>query len=245
MNTELKQISDIVIRARKALYDGHELIYRPDVLSILFEFTPKTMFHKPVAVASVQGWFRLCKVRDLEDIQMLVPDHVQRKDLLGFANTSQGVIICYWKNGKSFVFYPSWIYDREHKGWSVVYREHRCKINKPSYTDETEAFKSVLLDIKKLALDIEQPYFAQVFQDSYEALCSNSLHNEDMLPKHFQGIYYAVSKADVFGAMGSWNDSPWYYAQKNNLKKEYDELSDKLYSQLRLNLMYIVNECWK
>jgi len=45
--------------------------------------------------------------------------------------------------------------------------------------------------------------------------------------------------------MGSWNDSPLYYAHQKGLDKEYNELSNELLVQLRYHLMYVANECWK
>lgn len=250
MNTELKQLSDIVIRARKALHDGQEPVYQPDVLSVLFEFAPRSVFQKPVAVASVQGWFHLCKERGLEDIKMIVPTQNQNRDLLGFANTSQGVIVCYWKKGKASAFYPSWIPDRKKDGWRVVYREHPYKnADKPTFPDRTEDFKCVLTEIRQLALDIDFPDFAQVFDSAYEELNDGCAVDDNQipaeLPDNLRGIYYAVSTADVFGAMGSWNDSPPCYAHFKGLDEEYDTLSSRLLTQIRANLMYIINECWK
>lgn len=250
MNAELKQISDIVICARKALYDGQAPVYHSDVRSILFEFTPKAILRKPVAVASVQGWFKICKERGLEDIQMLVPDAVQRRDLLGFANTSNGVIVCYWKKDRTSIFCPCWIPDRKHEGWHVVYKEHPCKnLVKPTFPNRTEELKRTLSEISQFALDIDFPWFAQIFDNANEAL-SNGCPADDKqipaeLPDDFRGIYYAVSTADVFGAMGSWNDSPPCYAHFKGLDQEYDTLSSRLLMQIRTNLMYIVNECWK
>lgn len=66
----------------------------------------------------------------------------------------------------------------------------------------------------------------------------------DAVPDMFRVIYRAIMDSDVFGAMGSWNDEPPYYASEKGLRKEYDLLSNKLLEQLRYNLMYIVNESW-
>ena len=65
------------------------------------------------------------------------------------------------------------------------------------------------------------------------------------LPNEFKGVYYAVKTSDVFGAMGSWNDSPPCYAHEMGLDKEYNSLSDRLLQQIRYHLMYVTNECWK
>ena len=54
-----------------------------------------------------------------------------------------------------------------------------------------------------------------------------------------------ANRSDVFGAMGSWNDSPPCYAHEMGLDKEYNSLSDRLLQQIRYHLMYVTNECWK
>ena len=55
-------------------------------------------------------------------------------------------------------------------------------------------------------------------------------------------MFAAASKADVFGAMGSWNDSPPYAAHEKGLDAEYDQLSAELLKNIRLAILYAVNE---
>ncbi|RRD38069.1 hypothetical protein EII28_02735 [Fusobacterium nucleatum] len=42
--------------------------------------------------------------------------------------------------------------------------------------------------------------------------------------------------------MGSWNDSPPYYACEKGLENNYKNLSNELLTQIRLALLYSVNE---
>ena len=42
--------------------------------------------------------------------------------------------------------------------------------------------------------------------------------------------------------MGSWNDSPPYMAQNKGLEEEYDILSDELLKNIRLAILYSINE---
>jgi len=42
--------------------------------------------------------------------------------------------------------------------------------------------------------------------------------------------------------MGSWNDSPPCYAAEKGLENEYNNLSSELLTQIRLALLYSVNE---
>ena len=62
------------------------------------------------------------------------------------------------------------------------------------------------------------------------------------LPETNKRLFYASDISDVFGAMGSWNDSPPCYAAEKGLESEYKKLSSELLTQIRLALLYSVNE---
>lgn len=62
------------------------------------------------------------------------------------------------------------------------------------------------------------------------------------IPEENLHIFEAACTADVFGAMGSWNDSPLYMARKKGMDKEYEYLSSELLKQVRLAALYAVNE---
>ncbi len=254
MNGEIQQAANIVISARKALFENKRMDFSPSkyILSIRFVFARKLFFYKSVQVDSVGEWFDICLKRGLRDIKFVIPTNRENKHLLGFSNTSQSHILCYWKGGKISCFCPLWEFDNEHHGWRIVYTERFIKsqpvFKNLSFKGDTEEFKQTLLDIQKFATDIDQPYFSDVFHTAYEALCNcQKIEYENIpeqLPDEFKNIYYAVDKADVFGAMGSWNDSPPCIAQNKGLYKEYNQLSDRLLIQLRYYLMYVSNECW-
>ena len=254
MNGERKQISEIVIAGRKALYDGGDIGFVPadHVHSVRFVFAPKLFTTIGDVRHSVDAWFRLCKKRGLQDIKMFIPDETNRMHLLGFANTSLAAIMCFWGRGKVSVFCPTWHYDKANSGWKVVYHE-ACKKgrtgNVPTYSDRKEEFQQILSEIGHFADLIEHRGFADIFADAHEVLCGTKTVECNgilaQLPGEMRGIYQAACKADVFGAMGSWNDSPPCYAHKYGLDKEYAELSARLLNQIRYNLLYAVNECWK
>ncbi len=255
MNGEIQQASNIVISARKALLDKKEIDFTPNdfVLSIQFFFAPEFLFCKSVQAGSVCEWFNICLQRGIKDVKLIIPTNKDNKHLLGFANTSQPAIICYWNNGRISCFCPSWKFEQKNKGWEIVYSEQIIKgrpiLKNLHFTDKTDEFKQTLLDIQKFATKIEQPYFAEIFNNAYKSLNDSENIEDDNIPKQlpndFKSIYYAVNKADVFGAMGSWNDSPSYHAQEKGLDKEYNELSNMLLVQLRYHIMYVANECWK
>ena len=254
MNGEIEQMSNIVISARKALYEDNSIDFVPSkyVLSIKFIFAPKLFSCKTIEAYSVNTWFDLCKKRGLDDIKFTIPTATNQRHLLGFSNTSQGVILCFWNNGKASYFYPMWEFDREQNGWEIVYREQRrINVNKEklSFVCCKDAFMEALSDIGKFATDIGFPFFSDLFHKAHQALLNDSsIEIADVpqqLPNEFKGVYYAVKTSDVFGAMGSWNDSPPCYAHEMGLDKEYNSLSDRLLQQIRYHLMYVTNECWK
>lgn len=62
------------------------------------------------------------------------------------------------------------------------------------------------------------------------------------IPQKNLQLFEAASCADVFGAMGSWNDSPPYMAHEKGLDKEYESLSAELLKNIRLAVLYAINE---
>lgn len=42
---------------------------------------------------------------------------------------------------------------------------------------------------------------------------------------------WILAKSQVFGGMGSWNDSPGYKAYKLGIKKEYEKVTEELFNQ--------------
>lgn len=253
MNGEIQQASGIVIAARKALFEKKSIDFTPGkhIRSIQFVFAPRSWFGVLQKVNSVEGWFDLCIKRGLTDMKFIVPSGRNNRHLLGFANTSQCVIVCSWRNGKTSHFCPFWECDAAQEGWKVIYNEQYVTNNafkNLRFTEKTEEFKDILLKIGRFAAELDFSWFADVFQDAYEVLNQSrraeGAHIPPQLPDAFKAIYYAVEKADVFGAMGSWNDSPPCYAEEKGRGREYEALSNELLVQLRYHLMYVTNECW-
>ena len=254
MNGEIKQLSSIVCCARKALYDNKDIEFtlNEGVRSIKFVFSSPFSIWGTTEAESVQKWYRICQKRGLRDIKLLIPTATDRRHLLGFANTSQGVIVCFWENGKVSYFSPLWDFGNKSNGWVVIYKEQSGAAmpkDEFTYSNKTEEFKAVLLDICAFAKKINFPYFSNIFHNAYDGMCNFAKIAEHNVPEHipdaFKGIYYAVDTADVFGAMMSWNDSPPWHAEERGLENEYNDLSDKLLKQLRYHLMYVTNECWQ
>ena len=100
-----------------------------------------------------------------------------------------------------------------------------------------------------MAHKIDCDNFAVVFQKAIDILLGASDYTDiadhiqlPEIPKENLHLFEAASTADVFGAMGSWNDSPPYMAHEKGLDKEYDFLSSELLKQVRLATLYAINE---
>lgn len=255
MNGELFQLCKIVIGAKKALRESTEIIFEPTKYegSISFDLIPQKFLlrKKKYTVKGVDEWFKACKDKGVTDIKLLAPTNVKNPDLLGFANSSQSCILCFF--GKSVTYFtPQWSFDSAEKKWNILYTERLWEEppkEKPSYRDNTVPFKLILGQIGDLARKIDCGYFADIFQKAYDVL-EGQEELEDLeypyilFPKENVRLFKAAEISDVFGAMGSWNDSPPYMAKEKSLEKEYGVFSAELLKQMRTAVLYSVNE-WR
>ena len=117
------------------------------------------------------------------------------------------------------------------KMWNILYTEQEWKnppSEKPHFENNTEAFKDVLIKIKELACRIDCNKFAIVFQKALDILSGSSGYTDigynlplPEIPEENLYLFVAAGIADVFGAMGSWNDSPPYMAHEKGMRNEY------------------------
>ena len=252
MNGEMSQACRIVIAARKAMKDKKQIVFEPLIyeMNIMFEFLPrKTLFFSKSSKANcVMDWFDQCLSLGIEDIKFLTPISAKDRGLLGFSNTTPSSLLCFYKNRVVTYFSVNWSFDNVLKGWNITYTEHswdNAPKEKPKFENNTEEFVSVLNDIEELARSIDCDDFADIFHIAGSILKGKTDEDSDftnLLPPGNTHLFAAASKADVFGAMGSWNDSPPYMAKEKGLDKQYQELSDNLLRQLRLAVLYAVNE---
>ena len=100
-----------------------------------------------------------------------------------------------------------------------------------------------------MAHKIDCNEFALVFQKALDILLGSSDYTDTAyhmplpeIPEENMHLFKAASTADVFGAMGSWNDSPPYMAHEKGMEKEYEFLSSELLKEVRLATLYAINE---
>ena len=248
MNGQMYQIACIVAAARKALKTDQAILYHPDqyINKICFQILPSK--NGEATELSVSDWFEDLKEKGLKDLQLFCPISVEDRGILGFSNTTQSSILCFYKDGKAGYFLPNWKSASAGRGWDVTYTEYeweRSSQDIPHYENNIEEFKDILTRIENLAIKIECDNFAKVFQSARNFLLdpeSGKGLAEPQIPLQHLSILRAASSADVFGGMGSWNDEPGWLAQDKGLGQVYDELSDQLLRNIRSAILFAINE---
>lgn len=256
MNGEMFQIASIVAASKKAMQFSEPIEFFPAKYEnrIEFAFLPQKKFlrmEKYIA-PNVSAWFERIKKNEVLDVKLLCPYSVKDRALLGFSNTSESSILCFHRSGKVTYFVANWQFDSVQKKWNVLYSEHEWvnpPSKKPKFENNTDSFRDVLLSIKELAIKIECENFADIFSSAVNILDGSGEYPDTkyglklpQIPQQNLRMFKAASIADVFGAMGSWNDSPPYMAREKGLDKEYEALSADLLKNIRLAILYAINE---
>lgn len=252
MNGELFQICKLTAAAKKALAQGGEFLFAPGQYEnrIEFQFLPMNTLSAQEAecVYHPADWFEKCKQQDLEDIKMMIPLKAENRKVLGFANTSRASILTFLKNGEVHYWVAHWEFDSKLRLWNIVYKEsvwENAPQGRPQFADNTKEFLAVLGRIGELANKIGAHYFGKIFREAASILRKEQKPkgvSELPLPEAYRHIFEAAARADVFGAMGSWNDDPAYMAHEKGLEEEYNRLSDELLKQIRQAVLFAVNQ---
>lgn len=256
MNGEMFQIASIVAASKKAMQLSESINYFPAKYEnrIEFAFLPQTRFLKmeKYTAPNVSAWFEQIRKNQVLDVKLFCPYSVKDRALLGFSNMTESSILCFHRNGKVTYFVADWQFDSVQKNWNILYSEHEWPnppSKKPQFKNNTDSFREVLLSIRELAIKIECENFAHIFSSAVNILDGSSEYPDKkyglelpQIPQQNLQMFEAASIADVFGAMGSWNDSPPYMAHKKGLDKEYETLSADLLKNIRLAILYAINE---
>ena len=250
MNGEIAQVCNIVLATKSALKKRNGIKYRPAYYEKETEFI--FLDNQKYKAKNVEEWFEYCINRGLQNIKFLIPTSVKDRGFLGFINTSQASLVCFFENNLVTYFIPKWEYfDNK---WYITYTEHKCENppkKKPKFSDNTEDFKNILSKIATLADKINFPNFGNTFRKAFNILNGESFENIRntfygqtlfKMPEINARLFCSAKISNVFGGMGSWNDSPPYYAHEKGLESKYDSLTEELLTQIRLALLYSVNE---
>lgn len=254
MNGELYQMCLLTAAAKQALFRGEKFEYDPTAYEnkVEFLFLPNIrqsgIFNR--TASNAEKWYKYLVKKGMRDIKLVMPTEVKDRRVLGFANTSQSSIICYFKNSEITAFDPRWEFDQKRKMWNILYTERLLLIPfvKPCGEDNSDAFRELLIEIEDLAERIGCSGFAKIFKRALNILNGEESPMSKLplpkIPEKYLPLFCAADAADVFGAMGSWNDSPPFMAHEKGLDKEYDELSARLLKNIRLAVFYAINE-WR
>lgn len=256
MNGQMYQLCVLAAAGKKALKYNEPIQYVPAKYENEISFSclrgacaAEAGMH---TVSDVAAWFAYLKSMGLQDIKVLCPIAVKDKGLLGFSNTTESLILCFYKNGKVTYFAVDWQFDAGKKLWNVHYSEQEWKnppSEKPRFENNADTFRQVLLKIKDFATELEFGNFARIFDSAGNILDGSEDYPDKkyglclpQIPQKNLQMFEAASAADVFGAMGSWNDSPPWAAHEKGLDQEYETLSDELLRNIRLAILYAINE---
>lgn len=256
MNGEMYQICSVVAASKKAIRSGGMIQYMPAnyVNTITFSFLPeKKLFGaKKYTAPNVPAWYKHMKKRGLQDIRFLCPVTVKDRQLSGFSNTTGGIILCHLKSGEISCFTADRQADPENNKWNILYSEHEWtgpEMKKLRFENNTDSFRQILSEIQSFADQIGCKSFAGIFSSAKNLLDGANEYPDEkyglelpQIPHDNLRIFEAASRADVFGGMGSWNDSPLYMAHEKGLDKEYERLSNELLKNIRLAILYAINE---
>ena len=251
MNGEVFNSCIIVASIKQALKSNLELNYKSEkyIKSLVFDFILGDEPEKREQ-ASINEWFKHAKKLGLSDVRFATNLTVSSEEcsLQGFSNVSHKSILCVYKDKMSY-FVPHWSFEEDKKGWDIVYKEFSLngtpEIQK--FSDNTLEFKDILTRTSKFANEIECDNFGDCFRKGLKALnepenIEQNVLNAPLMPKLNLALFTAASAADVFGGMGSWNDDAAGMAQYKKRGKEYEELSNELFTQMRKAILFAVNE---
>ena len=253
MFREKEQISDIVIATKVALKTKNKIDYLPfeyeKNIEFLFTKNKVFFFERSYKAKTIEEWYKYCLKLGLEDIQILLPVSLKNSNIPDKLNTNKNKFICYFKNNLVLYFTPKW--NATSGGWNIIYTAHKYENStneKIKFYDNTEDFKNILRRIATFADKIDFQNFANIFTKAYDMLDGKEIENYfykkyfSLMPEKNVRLFASAGISDVFGGMGSWNDSPSWYAYEKGLESDYKNLSSELLTQIRLALLYSVNE---
>ena len=205
--------------------------------------------HENEPISARRRWIEQCLKLGLKDAGLSIPTFAKDRSLLGFSGANANGIVCRFEDFDG-VFTPDWKYDRDKKAWRVKYVERLWRgmpRDALSARDNSAEFENVLVQIRDFASKIGCENFAQTFDNALKTLRGEVAVGEyyavsfAALPQPSLRAFAAAGIADVFGAMGSWDDEPPSMAQEKGLGGEYDRLSDELLAQKNLAILFAIN----
>lgn len=205
-----------------------------------------------ILASSEKEWFRYLKENGCKSIKFIIcGKKIDDHNLIAFANGVQGWYINCIFNDYSEIWVRDWQLDSKScpTKWNIYYYGAKTKLYNPH--DSTDGldllkkqFDSILENIGEFAMLIGCQEWKKIFDKGRKTLdCIPS--NDSLLPDRYsveaKQLIFAVRNSWVFGGMGSWNDSPPYYAHEMGKENEYKELTSLLYDTMLKCIQASVN----
>lgn len=147
MNGQMYQIASIVAASKKAMQTSELIRYTRLKYenSIRFLFLPRKKILKTekYTAPNISEWFEQLKKNGLQDIKLLCPYLVKDRHLLGFSNTTESSILCFFNNGRVTYFVADWQFDSVQSQWNILYSEHEGT-NPPSKNHNLKTIQILL-----------------------------------------------------------------------------------------------------
>lgn len=252
----MHQICCIVAAGKRALQYGEPIRYTPAQYenAITFSCLPGKLFSetKRCIAPRIETWVEFLQSKGLQDIALACPTDVTDKTILGFSNTTESSVLCFYQSGETSYFAPNWrsIPKSDYGTQSIrniavpiLHRKNPVSKTTPTLFDKrcpiskNWLFKS---GVKVLPIfSILRKIFWTVSENNPDK--KYGLQLPPISHEKLQ-IFEAASLADVFGGMGSWNDDPLCAAQDMGLDQEYQTFSDRLLKNIRFAILYAINE---
>ncbi len=256
MNGEFYDLAKLVLYVKSSMQTNteRELPLGKHVNKILFYFLSTCDDHldQPKVCDCGINWYRGLNARGIINIRLINFFAINDISKAGFANSANQGIVTTYANGKTTYWSADWCFDRNIKKWKVAYVEYDWPAGSNAvytFPECRDEFEKALLDIEEFAHTLGFDWYANVFKEAYDILVDD---NDPPIPEwvddtiiELRGeqlkLFLAAARADVFGAMGSWNDSPPYVAHEKGLQEEYKRFSHNLYVSIKKAVMNAVN----
>ncbi len=256
MNGELYELARLALYTKRTMKNGNENEYKLGeyVNRMIFSFLPSegSFFIKADECTDTQSWYKALQKRAVKEIHLVIFFEENNIKFAGFSNSAKQGLFTEYKDGKKTFWAAKWEFDSVSKSWTVYYKEFEWTGNSNltySFPECSKDFERALIDIEKLACKLGFDNFAYIFKDAYDILTSKDAPlipewtKDSMLDLQDEKakLFWAASRADVFGGMGSWNDIPDCVAHEMGLQEDYDRLSHDLYISIKKAVMNAVN----
>ena len=203
---------------------------------------------------SIDEWFNRLLSLGLKDAKLFIPKVEEGFELIGVDKFRKIGVIIFLKDKSELLEIKC---DLSNDKWQYNF-VFRGEVSLPDirFENKVEEYKQVLIDIGNFAVELGCPGWKNDFMEAHDVLDGKidiesgkhaSLNEEfSYLSEELRRMIIASGIADVFGGMGSWNDSAAYLAGETpELMSEYNRLSHLLFYHVNHHFMFVANESYK